>query len=99
MTTSGPGDQDANRRPRVLLADDYAPLLVSWQRFLQRSCDIVGVVSSGRELVETALALKPDVVVVDLGMPGMNGLEACRDIKETIPATQVILVTAFDDVT
>jgi DNA-binding NarL/FixJ family response regulator len=99
MTTKLPNGQDANRPPRVLLADDYPPLLVSWQRFLQRSCDIVGVVSSGRELVETALVLKPDVVVVDLGMPGMNGLEACRDIKEAIPATQVILVTAFDDVT
>jgi DNA-binding NarL/FixJ family response regulator len=97
MTTIPPAHHGANPRPRVLLADDYPPLLMSWQRFLQPSCDIVGVVSSGRELVETAVALKPDVVVVDLGMPGMNGLEACRDIKESIPETQVILVTAFDD--
>jgi DNA-binding NarL/FixJ family response regulator len=90
METSG-------RRPRVLLADDYAPLLVSWRRILEASCDIVAAVSDGREVLAYAKAEAPDVVVLDLAMPEVNGLAACRELKAAFPDIGVILVSAFDD--
>jgi DNA-binding NarL/FixJ family response regulator len=85
------------RRPRVLLADDYPGLLVALRRLLGQSCDVVGSVSSGRDAVEAATALKPDVIVLDLTLPDVNGLEACRQIKLAAPATKVVLLTAVDD--
>jgi DNA-binding NarL/FixJ family response regulator len=84
-------------RPRVLLADDYEGLIVAWRRLLEPSCDVVGSVRDGRALFETALALEPDVVVVDLAMPGMNGLDACRSIKSALPTTKIVLVTTGGD--
>ncbi len=85
------------RRPRVLLADDYPGLLVALRRLLDQSCDVVGSVSSGRDAVEAATALKPDVIVLDLTLPDVSGLEACRQIKLAAPATKVVLLTAVDD--
>ncbi len=85
------------RRPRVLLADDYPGLLVALRRLLNQSCDVVGSVSSGRDAVEAATALQPDVIVLDLTLPDVSGLEACRQIKVAAPATKVVLLTAVDD--
>ena len=85
------------RRPRVLLADDYAPLLVSWRRILDPSCDVVDAVSDGREVLAAAKTHQPDVVVLDIAMPDVNGLVACRELKATYPRIGVVLVSAFDD--
>jgi DNA-binding NarL/FixJ family response regulator len=85
------------RRPKVLLADDYAPLLLSWRRILDQSCDIVGALSDGREAIAAALADAPDVVVLDIAMPEVNGLVVCRQIKAALPAVGVVLASAFDD--
>jgi len=84
-------------RPRVLLADDYAPLLTSWRRILDASCDIVGAVSDGREVIAAAKTHSPDVVVLDIAMPDVNGLTACRELKAAFPGMGVVLVSAFDD--
>lgn len=84
-------------RPRVLLADDYAALLTAWRRLLEPACEIVGSVRDGRALLEAATALTPDVVVADLSMPEINGLEACRRIKLVSPQTKIVLVTAGGD--
>ena len=84
-------------RPRVLLADDYVGLLTAWRRLLEPSFDVVGCVRDGRELLEAASTLNPDVVIADLSMPEVNGLDACRQIKHTSPQTKVILVTAGGD--
>jgi DNA-binding NarL/FixJ family response regulator len=89
----GPG----GRRPRVLLADDYAPLLVSWRRILDGSCDVVGAVSDGREVLAAVKVQAPDVVVLDIAMPDVNGLTACRELKAAFPEIAVVLVSAFDD--
>ena len=86
-----------DHRPRVLLADDYAGLLSAWRRLLEPSCDVVGCVGDGRALLEAADTLAPDVVIADLSMPEVNGLEACRHIKHASPQTKVILVTAGGD--
>jgi|GEM_PF-1237130 len=85
------------RRPRVLLADDYAPLLVSWRRILDPSCDVVDAVADGREVLAAARTHAPDVVVLDIAMPDVNGLVACRELKATYPGIAVVLVSAFDD--
>jgi DNA-binding NarL/FixJ family response regulator len=84
-------------RPRVLLADDYVGLLSAWRRLLEPSYDVVGCVSDGRALLEAAGTLAPDVVIADLSMPELNGLEACHQIKHSSPQTKVILVTAGGD--
>ncbi len=85
-------------RPRILLADDYAGLLTAWRRLLEPACEVVGSVRDGRALLEAATALTPDVIVADLAMPEMNGLDACRQIMQAIPDAKVILVTAEGDV-
>jgi DNA-binding NarL/FixJ family response regulator len=84
-------------RPRVALADDHPAVLVAFERLLQASCDVVASVPSGIGAIEAVARLQPDVLVVDLMMPGMNGLEVCRAVRETSPGTAVVIVTAFDD--
>lgn len=84
-------------RPRIVLADDYPPLLVAWRRLLQPLYDVVGEASDGRALLETVVALEPDVIVVDLTMPELNGLDGCRALKRAISQTKIVLVTAAAD--
>ena len=84
-------------RPRVLLADDYAGLLAAWRRLLEPLYEVVGCVRDGRALLEATGTLAPDVVIADLSMPELNGLEACREIRHTSPHTKIILVTAGGD--
>jgi DNA-binding NarL/FixJ family response regulator len=93
------GDSDTPRgpQPRVLLVDDHPEVLRALRRFLKTSCDIVGEATSGHAALEVVTGLKPDVVVLDLAMPGLNGLEACRCIRQALPQTQVIILTATDD--
>ena len=86
-----------NARPRILLADDYAGLLTAWRRLLEPVYDVVGCVRDGRALLEATGTLAPDVVIADLSMPELNGLEACREIRQTSPHTKIILVTAGGD--
>ena len=91
MTPSG------TRRPRVLLADDYANMLTAMERLLSSSCDIVGTVTTGAQLLDAARRLNPDIVVVDLHLPDMSGLDACRQLKAAAPDGSVILLTAAND--
>jgi DNA-binding NarL/FixJ family response regulator len=81
------------RRPRVLLADDHALLLGAFEKLLAPECEIVGQVSDGRALVDAAQALKPDVIVLDIGMPVLNGLEAARQIKPRLPDVKLVFLT------
>ena len=78
----------------MLLADDYAGILTALRRLLEPSCDVVGSVGDGMAVVEAAATLRPDVVVVDLAIPRLNGLEACRRIKDARPETKVVILTA-----
>lgn len=80
--------------PTVLLADDYQPLLWLLVRTLEEEFDIVGAVTDGKALVEAAQALRPDVIVTDWSMPVMNGLEATRQIRQTVPHAKVIFFTS-----
>lgn len=84
-------------RPRVLLADDYEPLLAAWRHLLEPACEVVGSVRDGRALLAAAIGLGPDVIVADLAMPEMNGLDACREIRNAAPNSRIVIVTASGD--
>jgi DNA-binding NarL/FixJ family response regulator len=84
-------------RPRVLLADDHALLLGAFEKLLAPECDVVGQACDGRALVATASKLKPDVVVLDIGMPVLNGLEAGRQIKQTLREVRLVFLTMNED--
>jgi DNA-binding NarL/FixJ family response regulator len=80
-------------RPRVLLADDHTLLLEGLSKLLQDEMDLVGTACSGTEAVEMAVELQPDVVVLDISMPGLNGLDAARQIRERVPKAKLIALT------
>ena len=84
-------------RPRVLLADDHALLLGAFEKLLAADCDIVGQVSDGRALVAAADELKPDIVVLDISMPLLNGLEAARQIRQKTRSVKFVFVTMNED--
>jgi DNA-binding NarL/FixJ family response regulator len=80
-------------KPRVLLADDHTLILSAFEKLLTPECEIVGQVSDGRALVAAAEKLRPDVIVLDVGMPLLNGLEAARQIKRKQPAIKLVFLT------
>jgi DNA-binding NarL/FixJ family response regulator len=82
---------------RVLLADDHTLLLGAFEKLLAGECDVVGTVTDGRALLVAAQRLKPDVIVLDIGMPLLNGLEAGRQIKQMLPATKLVFLTMNED--
>ena len=84
-------------RPRVLLADDYPGMVKSVSRLLAMDCEVVGSVADGSALIEAAQRLQPDVVVLDLNLPNVHGLEACRQITQVNPEMKVIVFTAMSD--
>jgi DNA-binding NarL/FixJ family response regulator len=84
-------------RPQVLLADDHTLLLEAFQKLLIDEFDVVGAVSDGRALVAAVATLRPDVVVVDVTMPLLNGIDATRQIKQAQPETRVIILTMNED--
>jgi len=86
-----------SKRPRVLLAEDHAGVAKAVCRLLVLDCDVVGIVASGTAVIEAAQRLQPDVIVVDLNLPGVNGLEACRQITQENPEAKVIVFTAVND--
>ncbi len=83
--------------PRLLLADDHAIFSDALRVYLEKDFDIVGVVSDGRTLVDEAIRIKPDVIIADVGMPLLNGLDAARRIKELAPKIKFIFLTMQDD--
>ena len=84
-------------RPRVLLADDHTLLLGALEKLLAVECDVVGTASDGRMLVAETQRLKPDVVVLDIGMPLLNGLDAGRQIKQLCRSVKLVFVTMNED--
>jgi DNA-binding NarL/FixJ family response regulator len=85
------------RRPRVLLADDHRLLREAFARLLEPDCDVVGTAADGRDVLETAPKLQPDIVVLDIAMPQLNGLDAARQLKRLMPDVKVIFLTVNED--
>ena len=88
---------EAARKPRVVLVDDYPQILAALGRMLKMYCDVVASISTGCEAVEAVGRLQPDVLVADLMLPDIDGLEVCRRVKRLAPDTAVIIITASDD--
>src|SRR4051812_31561762 len=80
-------------RKRLLLADDHGLMLEGLTRLLSGQFEIVGTATDGRTLVAEAERLRPDVVVLDIGMPELNGIEAARRVSKSVPNCKVVFVT------
>jgi DNA-binding NarL/FixJ family response regulator len=85
------------RRPRVLLADDHTLVLEGLAKLVGADFDLVGQVGDGRALLETAHRMAPDVVVMDIAMPHLNGLDAARQLMKVLPCIKVIFLTMHAD--
>jgi DNA-binding NarL/FixJ family response regulator len=84
-------------KPRVILADDHTLLLEAFEKLLAAECDVVAKVPDGRALVAAVQEHHPDVVVLDLSMPLLNGLEAARQIKAFDKSVRLVFVTMNED--
>ena len=84
-------------RRRVLLADDHTLLLEAFEKLLATEFTVVGAVSDGRALLEAAKELKPDVIVLDISMPLLNGLDAAQQLKKSMPQVKLIFLTMHED--
>ncbi len=84
-------------RPRCLIADDHVIFSDALRLYLGTALEIVGVVSDGRALVDEAIRLRPEIIIADVGMPLLNGLDAARRIKERAPKIKFIFLTMRDD--
>lgn len=84
-------------RARVVVADDLAPVLSAVAGILQGSFDVVGVASDGRAALETTLKLDPDLVVLDISMPGISGIEVARELKQNGHEAKIVFLTVHED--
>ena len=80
-------------RKRLLLGDDHTLILEGLARLLAGEFDVVGTATDGRTLVSEAERLLPDVVVLDIGMPDLNGIEAARRLARSVPSAKIVFVT------
>ena len=85
-------------RPRVLIADDHKIVLEGLKKLLDSEFEVAGSVEDGRELVKAVEKLRPDVIVVDISMPNLNGIEAVRQIKKEHKEMKVVFLTMHPDV-
>jgi DNA-binding NarL/FixJ family response regulator len=84
-------------RLHLLIADDHAVFLEALKCWLEKHFVVIGTATDGRSLVTEAVRLRPDVIVVDVGMPLLNGLEAARRIREEIPNVRLVFLTMLED--
>lgn len=85
-------------KPRILIADDHILVAEACKKLLEPEYDVVGIVRDGRMLIRAAAEFKPNVVLVDIGMPILNGLDAGQQIKETTPSIKVVYLTMTCDI-
>ena len=84
-------------KPRVIIADDHVLLAEAFEKLLSPECDVVAKVTDGRALVEAARRVHPDLVLLDVAMPLLNGLDAARQIHAISPSIRLIFLTMNDD--
>ena len=92
MSEIGKPESPENRR-RILLADDNLLVLERVTRFLQPTFDVVGVAHNGLEMVLEAVRLKPDIIVADISMPGLDGIEAAHQLREMGATATIVFLT------
>lgn len=84
-------------RPRLLIADDHNLVAEACKNLLEPQFEVIAIVNDGRSLLRAALELKPDVLVVDIGMPLLNGLDASEQIKQAFPEVKIVFLTMNTD--
>ncbi|MGH8174179.1 MAG: response regulator [Rhodanobacteraceae bacterium] len=84
-------------RPTIILAEDHADVADQLRRLLSDAFDVVAVVGHGEALLKAAARLKPDIVVLDISMPGMDGLSAAQELRSSQPSVGLVFVTVHDD--
>jgi len=80
-------------RPRILMADDHSLVLAGLRKLVEEEGDVVGTVEDGRALVEEAQKLRPDLILLDISMPSLNGLDAARQLTKLVPDSKLIFLT------
>jgi len=85
------------KRPRVILADDHTLILDALKNLLEPEFEVVGTFADGRALMEGAASLNPNVIVLDIGMPMMNGLNAGQRLKQEMPLVKLVYLTMNHD--
>jgi DNA-binding NarL/FixJ family response regulator len=85
------------RRTRILIADDHTMICAGFRKLLEPEFEVVGAVADGRALLKAAEELQPDLALVDVGMPLLNGLDAVRELKKIMPGLKVIFLTMNPD--
>jgi len=85
------------KRPRVLLADDHILVLEGIRKLIEGEVDVVGAVEDGQAVLDAAHELRPDVIVLDISMPRVNGVEAARRLRKTLPSAKLIFLTMHGD--
>lgn len=80
-------------KPRVLMADDHSIFLAGVRKLIEGQCEVVGTVEDGRALLEAAERLKPELILLDISMPLLNGLEAARHLRKTLPEAKLLFLT------
>ena len=86
------------KRPRVLLADDHRLLREAFAQLLAPSCEVVGTVADGRALLAAASERRPDLVVLDITMPLLNGLDAARQLQRNMPEPTGLLQQGLEQI-
>jgi len=84
-------------RPRILIADDHVFLAELCKRLLDAEFQVIGIVTDGRAMVREAARLKPDVILVDVGMPILNGLDAGQQVKKSLPSVKLLYLSMKND--
>ncbi len=85
------------KRARILIADDHNLMAELCKTLLEETCDVIGLVGDGRALLEAAARLKPDVIIADIAMPILNGLDASQRVKTLLPSVKLIFLTMNND--
>ena len=80
-------------KPRVLMADDHGILLAGIRKLIEEHCEVVGTVMDGRALLDEAGRLKPELIILDISMPLLNGLDAARQLAKLLPETKLLVLT------
>lgn len=81
------------KKPRVLMADDHSMILAGLRKLVETECEVVGTVEDGRALVAAARKLRPDLILMDISMPLLNGLEAARQLHSLAPECKLVFLT------
>jgi len=92
-----PAVDHSTARFRVLIADDHSIVAEGLRSLIEKGYEVIGIVRDGRELLVEALKMKPDVIVLDIGMPLLNGLDAAERLKSLLPKVKLVFLTMNDD--